>query len=220
MAITLGSTGLVFPDATTQTSKFDTGNDTGGFISIQVWTSSGTWTKPTGCRTVRVLVQGAGGGGSGHSESGGAGGYCERTFDVSGLSTVAVTVGTGGGGSNYAAGAGAGGTSSFGSYATSPGGAGANTVWGHTGGRGGLGAGGDINLYGGGGSAHGGQGTGKGGVSFFSGGHMPAGHHGGTFYTHWGESYGPVGSGGNGEYTTHSRGGNGRDGMVVVYNYS
>jgi hypothetical protein len=76
--------------------------------NVQVFTSSGTWTKPAAATTVTVLmIGGGGGGGSGATEasgtvaSGGAGGgggaYTEKTFAASSLSsTETVTVGTGG----------------------------------------------------------------------------------------------------------------------------
>ena len=41
-----------------------------GFASMQVFTSSGTWTKPTGITLVKVTVVGAGGGGGGGLRSG------------------------------------------------------------------------------------------------------------------------------------------------------
>ena len=65
MAVTLGSTGITFPDATTQT----TAAGASGFSSMQVFTSSGTFTVPAGITKVKVTVYGAGGGGGGGDSS-------------------------------------------------------------------------------------------------------------------------------------------------------
>ena len=46
----------------------------GGFDSIQVFTSSGTWTKPSGITRVFVELAAGGGGGANHTEGGGGGG--------------------------------------------------------------------------------------------------------------------------------------------------
>ena len=222
MAITLGSTGLTFPDSTNQTTKFDPTLDHGKMLRIDSWQGNATWTKSAGVNSIHVLVTAGGGGGCGHAESGAAGGYAEKTIDVSSWAigtTVAVTVGGGGDGRTYHQGCGAGGTSSFGPHVSASGGGGANARWGHSGGSGGLGSGGDINLWGGGGRAHGDQGQSRGGESVW-GGAQPSGHHGGHYYSHYGEGHATPGSGGAGEWTTHSRGGNGRPGIVVVYNYA
>ena len=94
-------------------------------------TGSYTWTVPPGVAKVRVRVFGGGGG-----NGGGGGGFAMKTvFDLSGVSTVAVTVGAGPSTTT-------GGTSSFGAYVSATGGA-------PTGGVGGAGSGGDINNTGG-----------------------------------------------------------------------
>jgi hypothetical protein len=116
--------------------------------SMQVFTSSSTWNRPAGITRILVRLTGAGGGGSGHGEGGGAGGYAEKVIDVTGISSVAITVGTGGGGSYYSGAAGGGGTTSFGAYLSATGGNGANSNQQHCGGLPGLGSGGDINIYG------------------------------------------------------------------------
>ena len=128
------------------TLKVDTITDTGGTIiagsprNIVVFSSSGTWTKPSWCKKVLVKVVGGGGGSAGYSESGGAGGYAEEIIDVTGVSSVSVTVGGGGGGVAYYNSAGDGGTSSFGSYCSASGGYGANRNLSHTDGHGGAGS--------------------------------------------------------------------------------
>ena len=125
----------------------------GGFASMQVFTSSGTWTKPTGIKLVKVYVIGGGGAGGGGASGpeaasgGGAGGGAMEVIDVSSVSSVTVTVGAGGSGNSGAAG-GNGGTSSFGSYCSATGGTGGvhdnkNALT-----AGGAGSGGDINIDG------------------------------------------------------------------------
>ena len=70
-------------------------------------TSSGTWNRPTGCKKIRITLQGGGGGGGGAKTTdtsaiaiaggGGAGGTCITSFiDVTSISTFDYTVGSGG----------------------------------------------------------------------------------------------------------------------------
>jgi hypothetical protein len=124
-----------------------------GTGQVQFFASSGTWTVPPGVGKVRVRVFGAGGGyfsSSPMSPSGGGFAF-KAIYDLTGVTSVAVTVGAAGT-ANVA-----GNTSSFGSYCSATGGQtgsadGVNA--------GGTGTGGDINTSGGSGvnSASGGGG--------------------------------------------------------------
>ena len=72
------------------------GSSSGGLQQYeQLFTSSGTWTKPAGVKTVEVTVA------AGGSTGVGAGGYAKQIVDVSALSSVAVTVGASGGNSKF-----------------------------------------------------------------------------------------------------------------------
>lgn len=108
----------------------------GGFQSIQVFTSSSTWNKPSGINKILVYVTGGGQGGS-VANQGESAGTAIAFRDVSGTSSATVTVGAGGAGVNTTTSGGSGGASTFS-------GAGSNVV-GCAGGTGSS-SGGDINL--------------------------------------------------------------------------
>ena len=104
-----------------------------GTGQVQVFATSGVWTVPPGIGKVRARMWGGGG-----YNYGSGGGFSLRTiYDLSGVTSVFVTVGAGG-----ISGSTTGGTSSFGSYCSATGGVTA-------GGAVGAGSGGDINTSGG-----------------------------------------------------------------------
>lgn len=104
------------------------------YPTLQVFNASGTWTRPTGCKRVRVRVVGGGGGGAGATAAasalaaggGGASGcYSEGIFDVTAVASAAVTVGAAGAAGAAANGTGGtGGASAFGTLITAVGGGG------------------------------------------------------------------------------------------------
>jgi hypothetical protein len=188
-----------------------------GLLSTNVFTSNGTWTRPTNCTRIKIQLVGGGGGGTGHGEAGGSGGYSERYLDVTAISTVSVTIGGGGGGVNYHNVGGGGTTTSFGPYLSASGGEGARNVGGHTGGRPGIGSGGDVNLYGAGGSGHTHYGGGQGGRSFFGGSGI--GVHAESPDTRAFQSHASRGAGGTGATTGRHQGADGIGGMVIVWNF-
>lgn len=211
MAVALVSTGVQFPDSTIQT----TAAASGGFSNIAVFTSSGTWSVPSGVTKARVIVTGGGGGtgNSGLTTGANAGGTAIKI--VSSLiagNTASVTVGAGGPSNSGTDGKG--GTSQFyysvgavvwNIYATGGGNGATNSgaAYGP-----GVGSGGDINLYGGN----------NGAVSSYA----PVGDCGGASYwgggssASWGNSrVGAYGSGGTGS-NNYSLWLNGNSGIVVI----
>ena len=148
--LTLGASGdTIAVGSGASTSGFDS-----GLASVQTFTSSGTWTRPSGITKVIMEVQGGGGGGSHGTQniSGAGGGYCKKFLDVSSISTSTITVGAAG--AAIASGA----TGSGGSGGSSIWSDGTNTITGAGGGggsqttnvasTGGTATGGDINIVG------------------------------------------------------------------------
>lgn len=165
---------------------------------IEVFESSGTWTKDAGLKYIVVEGVGGGGGGdgdvSGGAPGGGGGGYFKKIISASLLSsTEIVTVGAGGGGVETGI-PGNGGNTSFGSFATANGGQGGTNASATA-------TGGDVNIGGGY------PGDGHGGDSQLGG----AGKENNTP----GSGYGGGGGGGN----SGNRGGDGADGVVIVTEY-
>ena len=193
----------------------------GGLDSVQAFSATATWTKPSDITKVRVELVGGGGGGTGANAGvsgagGGGGGYTSEIIDVSAVSTVLATIGAGGAGGadtgGYTAGA-TGGTSSFGSYCSATGGVGGTTA--PSGGDGGLGADGTVNIRGAAGGAsrsalfgaHGGDsmlGGGAGGSADSGNGRTPG--------------VGGFGGGGGGA-NNDGAGGAGLAGLVIVWEY-
>jgi len=175
------------------------------YMNIQVFTSSGTFIKPSGIDKVFVeVIGGGGGGGNGGTGSGGGGGggggYSAKICSITG--NVSVTIGAGGSG-----GGNSGGTSSFGSFCSASGGSGGSS--GGSGGDGGSGSNGDINCGGNDGAIGDSDIPGNGGSSHYGGGGRGrTGVNGGAP----GKNYGGGGGGGYGGYA----GGSGASGVVIV----
>ena len=211
----------------------------GQIIDMQVFTASGTWTKPAGCSSILIEVIGGGGGGGGAAATasnisigggGGAGGY-SRKYVTTGIgATETVTVGAGGAGNSGAAGSN-GGTSSFGAHCSGAGGFGAGFVGPTTGvtfvagGDGGTGSSGNYNGKGGMGAAGLADTAsisllgGSGGASYLSAGGYFAGPN-----TAGAAASANSGSGGGGAANSGGQaaraGGAGGSGIVIVFSYT
>lgn len=182
-----------------------TTRDHAPFAGTQSYRTAGvfTWHVPVGVKKAWVTVIGGGGGGgrSGTanigSGGGGGGGLAQKLVDLTGMTSVAVTVGEGGAGATVAGGAGeTGGTSSFGAFLSATGGTGGMGVGNSVAngpGPGGVGSGGDFNT-----------GTGVGHVS----------------YGHWGGSGGGAGARSPQSNQPGSAGGTGGGGSGATYGYN
>jgi hypothetical protein len=144
----LGSAGQVLK--TNGTSVYWDAASSGGStpqIQSQLFTSSSSWTAPTGVTKVRVIIIGGGAGGTtngcGGGAAGGVGGLAYGVYTVTPGTSYTVTVGAGGAGGS--ASSTAGGTSSFGALVSATGGARAPSN--STGGAAGIGTGGTFRNY-------------------------------------------------------------------------
>ena len=189
-----------------------------GLASVQVFTSSGTWTKPSGIKLVVMEVQGAGGSGSEYGNNdyvcaGSGGGYAKKLLDVSSISTSTITVGAGGAAATTGAGSN-GGSSSWAdgtNTVTGSGGTGGNVSVANTDIAGGSATGGDINITGATGSG-GSVGESASHGSMFGFGVRKA-------WTGEGHLPNAVGYGGGGAAGYNITSGAGGAGIVIVWEY-
>ena len=214
-----------FLSATTAGAASWTTVASSGLNSVQVFTSSDTWSRPTGVTKVIMEVQGAGGAGGGGGPSKGAGagggGYAKKFLDVSSIASSAITVGAGGVNASTNSPGPAGTESKWadGTNTITGNGGGGGAANAAAGGQGGTAVGGNINIDGG----SGGGGTNEnniGGGSFFSPSHYSWTANGAPNPSDPTTGYG---GGGEGARVTGggpgSKGANGRDGVVIVWEY-
>lgn len=204
------------------------------YRGVQVYTTTSTWTVPAGVTRAWVSVSGGGGGGGGATSStgaagggGGGGATGQKLVDLTGVTSVSVTIGAGGtAGVGGGATPGAGGTSSFGAFITAAGGsAGINSSGGSTFSGAGSGSttGADVTIPGGAGKyslVNNGvnASAGVGGDSFYGKG-SGAPNVNGTSALGVNGSAGSNGGGGSGgsAYNATSNGGVGGSGIVVIF---
>lgn len=223
-----GSSGYIIPSQSGKggdylytngsTISWDTVSSGAGIPNgMAVYNGNSTWNKPSWCNRIWVKCTGGGGGGSGYGESGAAGAHTESFVDVANINSISVSVGGGGGGTNYSGRAGNGGTSSFGNYCSSGGGQGANRNQQHDGALGGNPNQGSVKVYGGSSQGHRNPpGLGHGGDSFW-GGSSPTSHR----QQQWAQRYRGHAAWGAGASSCRNRerGGDGRQGIIVVYEF-
>jgi hypothetical protein len=185
-------------NSTTDSWEGVLGGSSGSGTFAQVFTSSGTFTVPTGVTAVKVTVIGGGGGGMswGPDYSGGGGGGGVAVKYITSLtpgSSISVTVGVAGTGGTYPTNSGAtsGGTSSFGTYCSATGGSAGGGTYPNTGGAGGTGTNGDINITGGRGGTGGNATDGSQFIAIGGAGGGSSGQHGQSGLT----GYTPVNAG-------------------------
>jgi len=206
----------------------------------QTFTTSGTWTKPSGCKKALARVLGGGGAGGGVTGTGtgkggggggGGGGYAEKMIDVSAIASSTITIGAGGTGVSGASGN-AGGDSTWAdgtNTVTGGGGGGGGGVTSNTtstignGGSVGSGSGGDFNASGNVGDRANtdnnynvGHGS-NGGNSVLGGAGLGALANNTSLTGDAGNDYGGGGGGGANETSaTNATGGAGADGIIIV----
>ena len=234
-----GGTALTVPSADGSAGQFlktdgsaalsfatvSTTNDS-GLKSMQVITSTGSWTRPSGITLVHVCIVGGGGGG-GCGAGAGAGGYSEKIIDVSSISSSTVTIGAAGAGTTGQPGGNTGGNSSWAdgtNTMTANGGlAPTSNSTAYKGGVGGVATGGTLNVVGGDSDPHHDssyieQIGSTGGASFFGGG--GAGGSSGTGLTE-GNAARAYGAGGGGAQSSGTpTGGDGMGGVCIVYEFN
>jgi hypothetical protein len=122
---------VVLDPGTDGTDATFAGTAKGSLIDLQIFTTSGTWTKPVGTNSIEVWAVGGGGGGGGTPStanyvagSGGGGGAGYKNANSGIGATETVTIGAGGAGGTSGGAGVDGGTTSFGSHATGAGGTG------------------------------------------------------------------------------------------------
>lgn len=212
-----------------------------GLASVQTFTESGTWTRPSGITKVIVEVIGGGGGGGGSDNTGsgqggfagggGGGGFAKKLVDVSSIASSTITIGakgTGGaaGGLNDGTNGGDSSWADGTNTVTGAGGKGGKTAQVAVtarggGGAGGLGSGGDVN----GAGDPGGFGFGTGGVGFggVGGGSALGGGAASAENNNDGNDATTPGAGGGGAAeigaAAGQAGGDGAAGIVIVWEF-